>query len=74
MTVVSISTIQDLTDKYRLYGVCNTCHRMDRLNLFSLVTRLGATFPIGQVKMKLRCKQCRSKDCGVRIVWVGCQV
>jgi hypothetical protein len=36
MEAVGISAIQDLTDKYRLYGVCNSCHRMDRLNLLTL--------------------------------------
>jgi hypothetical protein len=68
---IGLFILEDLSDKYRLYGVCNACHRMDRLNLFSLVTRLGSDFPIGQVKTRLKCGECRSKDCGIRIVWVG---
>ena len=74
MAAVGISQLADLTASYRLYGVCNTCYRMDQLNLLRLSNSLGPQFPISQVKTKLRCLNCESKDCGIRIVWAGCPV
>ena len=71
MSSFALSTLADLTQSYRLYGVCNACHRMERVNLIKLSMALGAAFPIMRIKTKLRCHECRSKDCGIRIVWVG---
>ncbi len=71
MTAVAVSTLADLTQSYRLYGVCNACHRMERINLLKLSLALGAAFPIMRVKTKLRCNKCDSRDCGIRIVWAG---
>ena len=74
MAAVGISRLADLTASDRLYGVCNDCYRIERLNLLRLSNSLGPQFPISQVKTKLRCRDCESKDCGIRIVWAGCPV
>jgi hypothetical protein len=71
MTAAALSTLADLTHSYRLYGVCNTCHRMERINLFKVSQVLGLGFPITRLKSKLRCDECDSRDCGIRIVWDG---
>ena len=71
MAVVTVSTLADLLDSYRVYGVCNACHRMNQVNLLRLSIALGAGFLIMRIKTKLRCHQCRSKDCGIRVVWAG---
>ena len=52
-------------------GVCNTSHRMERMNLLKLSMALGNRFPITRIKSKLRCNKCSSGDCEIRIVWAG---
>ncbi|MGR9089884.1 MAG: hypothetical protein ACU85U_04800 [Gammaproteobacteria bacterium] len=71
MSAVALSAIADLTQSYRLYGVRNAGRRMERQNLLKLSMALLATFPITQVKAKLRCNKCGSKDCAIRIAWAG---
>lgn len=71
MSVVSLVELGDLTAAYRLYGVCNACSRMDKLSVVALATRLGPRHPIARIRDKLRCRRCHSRDCGIRIVWVG---
>ena len=44
---------------------------MRMLDLEQLLRQLGADFPTGQVEARLRCRECGSKDCGIRIVWAG---
>ena len=68
MEAVGLINLQDLTNSYRLYGVCNSCHRMGSLNKPQLVALLGRACPISRVRTKLRCYACESKDCGIRIV------
>ena len=41
----SLETLADLSD-YHLYGVCNTCSRMERLKMLVLYDRLGPQHPI----------------------------
>ena len=41
------------------------------LSLVLLLDRLGADYPIGQVRMRLRCRECDGTDCGIRVVWAG---
>ena len=69
----SLSTLGDLAESFRLYGVCHTCHASRVLDLLSMVQRLGGTFPIQGVRHRLRCRECQSKACGIQIVWVGNQ-
>ena len=71
MSAVALATLADLTKSYRLYGVCNSCRRMEQMNLLKLSMALGAGFPITDVKARLCCSKCGSKDCGIRIVWSG---
>jgi len=71
MNTTALSTLADLSHSYRLYGVCNTCCRMERINLLKVSQILGFGFPITPLKSKSRCDECESRDCGVRIVWDG---
>jgi hypothetical protein len=67
----SLNTLGDLAESFRLYGVCNVCHASRDLDLASLIRELGEAFPIQSVKPRLRCRECRSKGCGIQIVWGG---
>lgn len=71
MSSIALATLADLTQPYRLYGVCNACQRMELVNLFKATQSFGGAFPIARIKHKLRCGGCHSKDCGIRIVWAG---
>ena len=73
MTAVSLANLGDLSEKYRLYGVCNACRDMRLLPMVRLLHDLGADFPIRGVRHRLRCHECGSRDCGIRIVWWGCE-
>ena len=66
----TLQSLADLTD-YHLYGVCNTCSRMQRLKMLVLYDRLGRDQPIATVSRHLKCSQCGGRDCGIRIVWAG---
>ena len=51
--MLSLDTLADLTD-YHLYGVCNTCSRMERLKMLVLYDRLGPEQPIASVSRHLK--------------------
>jgi len=69
--MVGLERLSDMNDKFRLYGVCGDCIRMERLNVPKLIHELGAETSIGAVGPKLLCRGCGSRSCGVRIVWTG---
>jgi len=69
--MAGVETLADLGSKFRLYGVCGGCHRMQRLDLSRLRRALGAYSPIGCVSERLRCQVCGSRGCSIRIVWTG---
>lgn len=71
MQPVSIRTLGDLSVAYQLSGVCNACHSMRDLAMTVLLANLGPTFPIVGVHIRLRCRECGGRDCGVRVVWTG---
>ena len=73
MKPLALSTLSDLAESFRLYGVCHACHASRALDLATIVHRLGESFPIQGVKPRLRCRECRLKGCGIQIVWVGNQ-
>ncbi len=52
----SLETLADLTD-HHLYGVCNTCSRMERLKMLVLYDRLGPEQPVATVSRYLKCSQ-----------------
>ena len=63
-------SLADLTD-YHLYGVCNTCSRMERLKMLVLCGRLGPEQPIATVSRHLECTECGGRDYGIRIMWAA---
>jgi hypothetical protein len=69
---LTLATLGDLSAAYQLHGVCNACHGMRPLPMVRLLHELGAGFPIGQVRNRLSCRERGGRDCGIRIVWVGC--
>ena len=68
--MLALDTLADLTD-HHLYGVCNTCSRMERLKMLVLYDRLGPEQPIATVSRHLKCSHFGGRDCGIRIVWAG---
>ena len=68
--MLALQTLADLTD-HHLYGVCNTCSRMQRLKMLVLYDRLGPAQLIATVSRHLKCNECGGRDCGIRIVWAG---
>ena len=51
--------------------MCNACHSMRDLKMVVLVAKLDPAFPIAGVRTRLRCRECGSRDCGIRLVWTG---
>ena len=62
------SNLSDLTKNHALSGVCNRCGRMLRLSITRLIMARG-DIEIKTVKDKLKCQDCGSRDCGIRISW-----
>lgn len=71
MRPITLAKLGDLSDNYRLHGVCNAYHGMRVLTMVRLLHDLGADFPISAVRYRLRCRECGGRDCGIRIVWCG---
>lgn len=66
-----MQTLQDLVAAFRLYGVCETCQRVQDVNLAALIEREGPDYPVDRVRMRLHCTQCRQRTQALRIVYVG---
>jgi len=66
-----MQTLQDLVTSFRLYGVCEPCQRVEDVNIPGLIERVGGTYPLERVRMRLACKVCKQRTQGVRIVYVG---
>ena len=66
-----MQVLNDLVACFRLYAVCEDCHRMVPLNLPDLVEREGGNYPISRLRMRLWCQDCRSRSQALRIVYVG---
>ena len=66
--MLAIETLADLTD-YHLYGVCNTCSRMERLKMLVLYDGLRPEHPIAAVSRHLKCSECGGRDTVAR----GCR-
>lgn len=66
-----ISRLGDLGERYALHGVCHSCRAMRPLSVTRLLRRLGEAMPLAALGARLRCGQCGSGDCGLRIIWTG---
>lgn len=71
MTSLTIATLGDLDGAYQLHGVCCACRSMRQIDLAMLLDRLGAAFRIGQVRHRLRCRDCGGRECEIRLIWTG---
>lgn len=71
MSAISAKALSDFSYALELYGVCNACHKKERMDLVKAAMALGWSFPINQLNTKLRCDGCGSTDCGVELLWTG---
>ena len=66
-----MQTLSELIESFHLYGVCEPCDRMDKIDLPALVDALGGDYPVQDVRKRIRCKQCGYRTENMRIVYVG---
>jgi len=68
-----LRTLADLSAAFRLYAVCEDCHRIAAIDLAAMMQREGHHYPIERLRMRLKCTQCRRRTQTIRIVYVGPQ-
>ena len=66
-----MQTLADMVHAFRLYAVCEPCHRVAQVDLSGLIERDGGDYPIDRVRMRLKCEQCGQRSQSIRIVYVG---
>ena len=66
-----MQTLADLLECFRLYAVCESCHRVECVDLDALTEREGGDYPLDRVRMRLFCTQCQQRSHALRIVYVG---
>jgi hypothetical protein len=52
-------------DDYYFGAHCKACDHHARLSLRTLREHLGDAFPVSDIRKRLRCERCRSRDCAV---------
>lgn len=55
------ATLAHVDDDYYFGAHCRMCKHHARLSLVKLRAHLGDTFPIRDIRNRLRCERCRSK-------------
>jgi hypothetical protein len=66
-----MKVLADLVERFQLYAVCSDCERMERLDLGTLIVRLGGSLEISALRKRLRCGSCHVRTGDIRIVYVG---
>ena len=66
-----MQTLSDLIESFHLYGVCETCQRVAKVDLQMLIDKLGPDYTVAQVRQRLRCQGCHTRTQNMRIVYVG---
>src|SRR6204780_3998209 len=63
MEYVKLETadLAHVDDSYYYGAYCGKCKHSARLSLVKLRARLGDTFPLRDVRPRLRCRRCRSR-------------
>ncbi len=61
----------ELARNFRLYAVCIPCGRMELLAIENLISRLGGTSTVSDVRARLRCRECGERRADVRVIYVG---
>lgn len=64
-----MTTLGDLEKRFELYAICIGCRRMERLDIAALITTLGASCSVGEVRSRVRCKQCGHRTGDIRIAY-----
>lgn len=63
-----MNTLSDFpADQFRFLGVCGACGWTDWLDR----GRLSDDMTIHDLRGRATCQQCSSRDCGIRIVYIG---
>jgi hypothetical protein len=55
------AALAHVNDEYYYGAYCGQCKHSARLSLVKLRERLGDSFPLIDVRLKLRCRRCRSR-------------
>ena len=55
------AALAHVDDSYYFGAYCGKCRHTARLSLVKLRERLGDCFPLVDVRLRLRCRRCRSK-------------
>ncbi len=63
----------ELAESFRIYAVCIPCGRMELLAIENLISRLGETSTVSDVRARLRCRECGERRADVRVIYVGPQ-
>ena len=69
---IVIRTLADLSPETGLYGCCEACGRMERLERQALIRKLGWNVELERIRRGLRCGGCGSRDGLLYQVWEGC--
>jgi hypothetical protein len=56
------AALAHLDDSYYYGAYCRKCRHTARLSLVKLRARLGDDFPLKDVRPRLRCRRCRSRQ------------
>src|SRR5262245_39554264 len=48
---------------------CAPCHQRRRIDLRAMAVRLGADFPLRDLRMRLRCSACGSRQVTIATLW-----
>jgi hypothetical protein len=67
--VITLTTLRDFSDKHDLHCCCHDCGRFILMSWMALAQKYGWEFPVNQIESKLVCKECGSKDVGIRLVF-----
>ena len=66
-----MQSLSDLVDSFHLYAVCETCQRQTKLDVETLIKRLGGDTGVHKMRSKLKCRVCHTRTEDLRIVYVG---
>jgi hypothetical protein len=66
-----MTTLDDLALRFELHAVCIACRRMERLDIAALIGRFGRTYPVTDVRARVRCRACGARTRDIRIAYAG---
>ena len=72
MKEIVIRTLADLGPGVGLYGYCEACGRMERLERKALIRALGWDAELERIRRGLRCGECGARDGLLYRIWEGC--